>query len=158
MKSIINSIKVALAIFSSSTIVWAQCAAPEKIVKSNSEKNSYKLSTQSKAGALLPGGFYEMAFIAQDGYDYKITSGAQNSSAGLVSFEIYEMVTEKDASGQFKKVKNIISSSDGTQGIEFTTDKARKLMIKVTLEAKESKKPECVAILIEDKKAIKIGF
>lgn len=158
MKSIINSIRVALAVVSSSTIVLAQCPVPEKIAKPTTEKNSYKPSSQSKSGALKPGDSYEMAFIAQDGYDYKISSAAQNASAGLVSFEIFEMVTEKDANGQYKKVRNIISSSDGTQPVEFTTDKARKLMIKVTLEAKESKKPECVAVLIEDKKAIKIGL
>lgn len=157
-KSIFNSFKLVLALFSSTTIVLAQspCGQAEKIVKSYG-KDKYTVSSQSKTGALKTGESYELAFIAQEGYDYKITSGTVGKDGGA-SFEIYEMVTQKVGEAEFKKVKKTITISDGSEPIEFQTEKSRKLVIKVTLNSSSNPKPECVAILIEDRKSTKLGF
>jgi len=157
-KYIYNSVKLFLALFSSTTIILAQspCGQAEKIVKSYG-KDKYTVSSQSKTGALKAGEYYELAFIAQEGYDYKITSGTEGKD-GSASYEIYEMVTQKVGEAEFKKVKKIITTSDGSEPIEFQTDKSRKLIIKVTLNSSGSSKPECVAILIEDRKSTKLGF
>jgi hypothetical protein len=143
--------------------MWAQCPAPEKVVKASSKsKETWGVNSQSKTGALLTGQSYEMSFIAQGDYDYRITAGTSSSKKGEVTFEIYEMINEKDEKGQYKKVKKVLISSEDaeTNTLEFTTDKGRKLMISVTYEGgdEEIKKPECVAVLIEDKKTIKIGY
>lgn len=142
-----------------SSVAFGQCPAPEKLVKG---KSAYGVNSQSKTGALLTGQSYEMAFIAQDGFDYRITAGTIVPNKGEVSFEVYEMITEKDTDGKYKKVKKVIISSADAESntVEFTTDKARKLMISVSFESSddESKKPECVAVLIEDKKTTKIGL
>ncbi|MCE3297220.1 MAG: hypothetical protein K0R65_2934 [Crocinitomicaceae bacterium] len=143
--------------------VWAQCPAPEKMVKASSKsKETWGVNSQSKAGALITGQSYEMSFIAQPDYDYRITTGTANADKGEVSFEVYEMISEKDDKGQYKKVKKVlISSADAeSKTVEFTTDKGRKLMISVTFEGsdEDNKKPECVAVLIEDKKTTKIGY
>jgi hypothetical protein len=155
--SILNSFKLILVLISSSTIVFAQCPLPEKIVRSYG-KDKYVVSTQSKTGALKAGEYYELAFIAQEGYDYKISSGTESKDGSTASYEIYEMVTQKVGEAEFKKVKKVITASDGTEAIEFQTDKARKLVIKVTLQSTTNPKPECVAILIEDRKSTKLGF
>jgi hypothetical protein len=143
--------------------LFAQCPPAEKLQKAASKvKSPYGVNSQSKTGSLLSGQSYEMSFIAQDGYDYRITAGTIVPDKGEVTFEVYELITEKDDKGNYKKVKKVIISSADTESntVEFTTDKARKLMISVTFEGAddESKKPECVAVLIEDKKTTKIGL
>lgn len=159
MKIFINSLKIMLVVISSSGFLMAQCPLPEKIIKpSNKAKTGYAPSTQCKSGALKAGDVYEMAIVVQDGVDYKISVAFENSELPTPQFEIYEMVTEKDASGAYKKVKKVIASSEAGEPIEFTTDKARKLVIKVDFTDGTSSKPECVAVLIEDRKTTKIGL
>jgi len=141
------------------SVVFGQCPSAEKMGKG---KGGYGVNSQSKTGALLTGQSYEMSFIAQEGMDYRITVGTIVPDRGEVSFEVYEMVSEKDDNGAYKKVKKVIISSADAESntVEFITDKARKLMISVSYEGSddESKKPECVAVLIEDKKTTKIGY
>lgn len=158
MKNLVNMFKVLIVIFFAGGFIYAQCPTPEKIVKSTSKRDTYRPSTQSKSGALKPGGTYEMSFVARSGYDYKISCGAEDKNVNVVGFEIYEMITRRDDKGNYKRVKNTISVSDGIEAIEFATDKSRKMMIKVTLEALESDKPQCMAVLIEHKKSVKLGL
>ncbi|MBI2257397.1 MAG: hypothetical protein HYU67_00685 [Flavobacteriia bacterium] len=151
------SVKVFLAVFSSFGLVIAQCPMPDKIVRGHS-KDKYVPSTQSKSGALKAGEYYELSFIAQEGYDYRIHSACETRDGSAASYEIYEMVTQKVGEAEFKKVKKIITMSDGSEPVDFQTDKARKLIIRVTLNSTINVKPECVAILIEDRKSTKLGF
>jgi hypothetical protein len=139
------------------TIVFSQCSTPEKIVKGGG-RDKFVVNKQSKSGALKAGESYELTLNTQDGYDYRITSGMDGRNSVPVAFEVFENVTEKAEGGGFKKVKKSIKSSDGNESIEFQIDKANVLTIKVSLPPSESKKPECVAILIEDRKSTKIGF
>lgn len=138
-------------------VAYSQCSSPEKIVKGWG-KDKFVVNKQSKSGALKAGESYELILNTQDGYDYKISSGMDGRNSIPVAFEVFENVTEKAEGGGFKKVKKIIKSSDGNEPIEFQIDKANVLTIKVSLPPSDSKKPECVAILIEDRKSTKIGF
>ncbi|MFN5416401.1 MAG: hypothetical protein ACK5B9_05045 [Flavobacteriia bacterium] len=140
---------------------FGQCPPAEKMIKAAAKtKSAYGVNSQSKTGALISGQSYDMAFIAQDNYDYRITVGTMDSKEGTVSFEVYEMITEKDANGKYAKVKKVIISSEEAESntVEFITDKARKLMINVRFDDAEDQKPHCVAVLIEDKKTTKIGL
>jgi hypothetical protein len=156
-KNIYNSIKIALAVITSSTLVIAQCPQPDKIVKAYG-KDKYVVSTQSRSGALKPGESEEYAFIAQEGYDYRISTAVESKDGAAAVYEIYELVTEKVGEAEFKKVKKIITSSDGSQAIVFSLEKSRKLVVKVTLQGSTNPKPTCVGLLIEDRKSTKIGF
>lgn len=141
-------------------VTIGQCPTPEKLKVVSKTKGTFGVNSQSKTGSLMSGQSYEMSFIAQDGYDYRVTAGTIVSGKGSVSFEIYEMISEKDDSGKYVKSKKVIISSEEAESntLEFTTDKARKLMIKVNYEEGDEKKPECVGVLIEDKKTTKIGL
>jgi len=154
-----NQILSLLAVILISNLTFGQCPSPDKL-KLTKAKGSYGINSQSKTGSLISGQNYEMTFIAQDNYDYRITAGTINPDKGEVSFEVFEMITEKDDKGNYAKVKKVIISSEEAESntVEFTTDKARKLTIKVSYDEGEDKKPECVAVLIEDKKTTKIGL
>lgn len=157
----IFSLFVALTV---SNVFSAQCPPPDKMDKpaNKGKGGTWGINSQSKTGALLTGQSYEMSFIAQEAYDYRITGATVSPNKGEVSFEVYEMVNEKDEKGQYKKVKKVLISSQDAESntVEFTTDKARKLMISVTFEGGDdsNRKPECVGVLIEDRKATKIGL
>lgn len=140
-------------------VIYGQCPAPEKMQRVGSKlKGDYGVSNQSRSGSLISGQSYDMTFIAQSSYDYRISSGTFDSDKGIVRFEVYEMVNEKDADGNYVKVRSVIVSSDGVEPVEFTTDKGRKLTISVTYDGGSNKKPQCVCVLIEDKKTTKIGL
>jgi pectin methylesterase-like acyl-CoA thioesterase len=157
MKKFVKIISVFTLFFTVNSLM-AQCPVPEKIVKYNpKDKSSFGVCSQSKSGALKSGEPYEMAFIAQGTTDFKISAALQDPTAGTLVVELYEMVTEKDAQGNYKKVKNVIASVAQDEVIELTTDKTRKLMISVTLEG-GSTKPQCIGVLILDKKTTKIGL
>lgn len=163
MKRLTTQLMTLIAAFSFQSASFSQCAAPADIVKAPKDKMQYAVTSQSRSGALVPGENYEMSFIAQDGMDYRISAAAKNKDAGSVSFEVYEMVvqkTEKDGQPVYKKVKKVIATSaDGeNEPVEFTTDKARKIVVKVNLMGGDPKSNQCVGVLIEDKKTTKIGL
>jgi hypothetical protein len=139
---------------------FTQCNTQELIKNASKVKSDYGVNSQSKTGMLLSKKDYEMSFIAQKNMDYRISCGTVSTDDGKVFFEIYEMVTQKDAQGNYKKVKNILFESKDFENntIEFTTDQLRKLLIKVHYDNGKSKIPECIGVLIEDKKTIKIGL
>lgn len=156
-----NQILSLLAVILISNVLsYGQCPSPDRLKVTSKSKGTWGINSQSKTGSLISGQNYEMTFIAQDNYDYRITAGTINPDKGEVSFEVFEMITEKDDKGNYAKVKKVIISSEEAESntVEFTTDKARKLTIKVSYEEGEDKKPECVAVLIEDKKTTKIGL
>ena len=143
---------------------YAQCPTAESIVKEKSKtKDSYGVNSQSRSGSVKSGETYEMSFIAQDGMDYRLSSKLSNPSAGSISIEVYEMIVEKktvDGKEVYKRVKHVLATSNesGGKGIEFTTDKSRKMFVAVTLSGGDPKKPVCVGVLVEDKKTTKLGF
>jgi len=146
------------------TAMYAQCPAPEKIVKpeKSKEKVSYSVNSQSRSGSIKPGETYEMSFIAQDGMDFRLSTALSNPSAGTLTFEVYEMVVEKHTENGkvvHKRVKHVLATPDqAANPIEFSTDKSRKIFVAVTLSGGDSKKPQCVGVLVEDKRAVKLGF
>jgi hypothetical protein len=158
MKRTIYTLTILVSFLFTTNLLFAQCPAPDKIVKASmKDKASFGISSQSKSGAIKAGEPYEMAFIAQGATDFKISSSMQDPSLGTLVVELFEMVTEKDAEGNYKKVKNIIATVAQDEIIELTTDKTRKLMIGVTLTSSETK-PLCIGVLILDKKTTKLGL
>ncbi|MES2589653.1 MAG: hypothetical protein V4622_11790 [Bacteroidota bacterium] len=157
MKTIINSLSVATLLFTCN-VLFAQCPVPEKIVRAK-DKGAFGICSQSKSGALKVGEAYEMAFIAQANTDYRISAALVDEKAGNLVVELFEMESQKDASGNYKKVKKVISSVAQDELIEITTDKTRKMMIGVTIEGGEgNNKPQCIGVLILDKKTTIIGL
>lgn len=154
MKSILCSIVLIAAFYTS-----AQCPAPANYIKVAGKRSEYSPNSQSRSGSIKPGETYEMAFIAQSGFDYRLSTEAFEAS-GTLSYEIYELVVEKGADGSYKKNKKVLatSSANGAKPLEFTTDKSRKIFVSVALAGGDAKKPSCVGVLIEDKKAVKLGF
>jgi hypothetical protein len=156
MKNLLKSIAILTLLFISNDY-YSQCSAPDKTVKVGREKAGFGVCTQSKSGALTIGETYEMAFIAQANMDYKIVAGLENEAVGTLEVELFEMVTDKDKEGNYVKVKKTVAKVGALEAIDLTTDKTRKLMIGVTIKGK-SEKPECIAVLILDKKTTKLGL
>jgi hypothetical protein len=142
----------------------AQCpAAASFVIVKQSKKDPYSVNSNSRTASILSGNSYELSFIAQNGMDYRFSVACLNSGAGTVSYELYEMVTEKSESNgktEYKKIKKSIGTSADAEGgvLEMVSDKTRKIFIKVTLDGGNPKKPECVGVLIENKFSTKIGF
>jgi len=159
MRSIILTCLIVVA-----TSAYAQCPAPESFVKGKSKtKDAYTPSSQSRSGSVKSGETYEISFIAQAGMDYRLSSKAYNPSAGTIAYEVYELVVEKktvDGKETFKRVKHVLANSGqaGGAALEFSTDQTRKVFIEVSLTGGDAKKAECVGVLIETKKATKLGF
>lgn len=148
-----------------SALVSAQCPQADVIAKNRpktKEKNPYEISSQSRSASLVPEGTYEMSFIAQNGMDYRITTKALKEGGGTISYEVYELVVEKqttDGKIEYKRVKHVLASSDNaTESLEFNTDKVRKIFVSISLSGGDKKKPVCVGVLVEDKRSTKIGF
>lgn len=145
----------------------AQCPTAEVIHKdfiknSTKETNRYYVSTQSRSGSIVSDETYEMSFIAQPGFDYRLTTKAQGSTAS-VNYEVYELSVEKkvvNGKESYKREKKVLASSDnaGGKSLEFSTDKSRKIFVAVTLTGGDKKKPTCVGVLIEDRKSTKLGL
>lgn len=135
--------------------VLSQCSSPEKIVKGGG-RDKFVLNRQSKSGVLKAGETYELVLNTKAGYDYKISSGMEGKTNVAIAFDVFENVTQKVENGEFKKIKKIVKSSDGKEPVEFQSDKVNVITIKVSLPPNDSTKPECVAILIEDRKSQKL--
>lgn len=145
------------------TSTFAQCPAPESFVKEKRAKDdTYGVNSQSRSGSVRPGEMYEMSFIAQQGMDYRLTSKSAVPLSGSLSYEVYEMIVEKknvNGKDSYKRVKHVLATStDGSQPLEFTTDKTRKIFVSVTLAGGDPKKTYCIGILVEDKRTTKLGF
>jgi hypothetical protein len=144
------------------TSTFAQCPTAESFVKDKKTKDAYGVNSQSRSGSVKPGETYEMSFIAQAGMDYRLTSKSAVPLSGSLSYEVYEMVVEKKAvngKDSYKRTKHVLATStDGSQPLEFTTDKTRKIFVSVTLAGGDPKKTYCIGILVEDKKTTKLGF
>lgn len=160
MKAIITTILLIGA-----SVLNAQCPSVETIAKErpkSKEKDPYSISSQSRTASLLAEQTYEMSFIAQNGMDYRLTTKQLKSAAGTISYEVYEMVVEKtevNGKTEYKRVKHVLASSgDSGASLEFSTDKVRKVFVSITLSGGDKKKPVCVGVLVEDKRATKIGF
>lgn len=147
-------------------INFAQCPPAEVIAKDKTkskEKEIYAVSSQSRSAAITSDKAYEMSFIAQPGFDYRLTTKAQAPASGTISYEVYEMVVEKKTENGkevYKKSKKVLASSNETGGapLEFTTNEARKVFVSVELSGGDKKKPTCVGVLVETKRTTKIGF
>lgn len=156
----------ALVIFSLFTTVYAQCPDIETIHKehlktTSKEKPKYYVSSQSRTGYLASDKTYEMSFVAQPGNDYRLTTKLAAGASGSLNIEVYEFTNDKkvvNGTVSYKQEKKTLTTSDGSQSIEFSTDKVRKIFVAVTLTGGDKKKPSCVGVLIEDKKSTKLGL
>ncbi|MNY13631.1 hypothetical protein D3C86_1467740 [compost metagenome] len=101
-----------------------------------------------------------MSFIAHEGLDYRLTTVLDEGSAGTLNYEIYELVVEKKKDGEketFKRTKKVLATS-GSEALEFTSDKSRKIFINVSISGGDKKKLACVGVLIETKRSERTGF
>ncbi len=147
-------------------INYAQCPSAELIAKEKTkskEKDPYAVSSQSRSAAITSDESYEMSFVAQPGFDYRLTTKAQAPASGSISYEVYEMVVEKKTENGkevYKKSKKTLASSGQTGGapLEFTTNEVRKVYVSVELSGGDKKKPTCIGVLVETKRSTKLGF
>ena len=146
------------------TAVNAQCPTVESIVRGKEKsKDNYNVSAQSRTASILPGKEYEMSFIAQPGMDYRLAAKLAPGGTGTITYEVYELTIEKKTEGGktvYDRKKHVLATSGDAQSgaLEFSTDKARKIFVSVSLSGGDKKNPECVGVMIEDKKSTKIGF
>lgn len=162
MKTVISTFLVSII----ALVVFAQCPTAEVIVKEKTktkEKDGYTVSSQSRSASIVSDDTYEMSFIAQPGFDYRLTTKVQSGSAGSISYEVYEMVVEKKSVGgkdAYKRVRKTLASSDQTGGqpLEFTTNETRKVFVSLKMIGGDKKKPVCVGVLVETKRSTKLGF
>ncbi len=140
----------------------AQCPQPKKFIKiPKKERLGYVHNSQSRSGYVRVGEVFETVFVVQNGSDYRLTINPLNEDAGSVKYEIYELVVrKKKENGRtvFKKVKNVLFSSAEDQPIEIISDGVRKIYVKIMLDGDNRNKIECVGILVEHRKAQKVGF
>lgn len=142
--------------------VQAQCPQPDSFIKySRKERLGYVENSQSRSGYVRVGEVFETVFVVQDGSDYRLTIKPIDEEAGEIKYEIYELVVRKkkeDGKTVFKKVKNVLFSSAEDQPIEIISDGVRKIYVKIMLDGADKNTIECVGILVEHRKAQKVGF
>ncbi len=148
-------------LFSGILAVNAQCPEAQSFIKYKKDKSGYVVSSQSKSGNLESGEVYETVFIAQPGMDYRVTIQAVSAEVSC-NYEIYEMVvvkTMEDGKARYQKEKQVLfSSTDPEKLIEFSSEGMRKLYISVSTSGSDPKSIDCVGVLIEQKRSLKIGF
>lgn len=141
--------------------VYGQCPNPDRFIKVKGEKNGYSENSQSRSGYVRVGEVFETVFITQDANEYRLTINPYDKDAGNLKYEIYEMVVEKrleNGKSVYKKVKQVLYSSADDQSIEIRSDGTRKIYVKVMMEGEDKDRLECVGILVEHKRAKKVGF
>lgn len=144
------------------------------VLSKEEQAEFWNLNNQSQSAMFAKGQVYEMSFIAYKGYDYRLTVCTDIVEGGdKVSFELLqdEVVRVKDEYGNtnIKKTKESIYSNaddDMKPSITFTTDKTKKIYVKVNVPSSGSSKDKslgksdnvCVGVLIEHKEAAALGF
>ena len=134
----------------------------------------WNLNNQSKSATFEKGKVYKMSFIAYKGFDYRISVCTDiKEGADKVRFELFHdaIVRVKDEYGNTniqRKKESFYSNQDDNLSpmVEFTVDKTKKFYIDVNVpaagESKDRKLSKtdnvCVGVLLEHKKAAKMGF
>lgn len=130
----------------------------------------WNLNNQSKSAVFAKGEDYEMSFIAYKGYQYRVSACTDivEGAGERVTFELFQEVLKKE-DGLTHKVKESFykNTDDGNAPyVKYTSQKTTKIFIKLSVPATgESKNRKlnntdnvCVGVLIEHKKAPKLGF
>jgi hypothetical protein len=139
----------------------AQCPKASSFVAiKEQKKDGFAVSAISRSASLVSGTSYELSFVAQGGMNYRVSAETLTPNTGTVSYSIYEMVLKKNDQGVSKKVKSVLGTSADAVGgvIEIKSDKTKKLFISISLQDGNSKKAECVGVLVENKISAKEGF
>lgn len=138
------------------------------------QQEFWNLNNQSKSATFEKGKLYKMSFIAYKGFDYRISVCTDiKEGANNVRFELFHdaIVRVKDEYGNTniqRKKESLYANKDDNLSpmIEFTVDKTKKFYIDVNVPASGESKDRklsktdkvCVGVLLEHKKAPKIGF
>ena len=139
----------------------AQCPPAERFVKNKDDKLGFDKNSQSRSAYIRSGEIFETVFICQGGYDYRFTLDTYDKKGGNLKYEVYEMVINKvieNGKSQYRKEKNVLYSSMDSTPIVVSTEDSRKIYIKLLLESGNKEAIECTGILVEYKRALKIGF
>lgn len=157
---------LAITYTTSSSIFYAQCTKPEKMMKP-SYKQGWGVDAQSRSGVLEMGKPYELSFVASKGVDYKVTTATSGDDENVqIDFVLYEMAVgkvEENGKSKYIKYKKVLFDSkdnDNARTIEFSSTKSRKVFINVTVPAgaDDGGQMQCVGVLIEHQKSAKEGF
>ncbi|MEX1190741.1 MAG: hypothetical protein WED10_06485 [Brumimicrobium sp.] len=148
------------------SISQSQCPDPSQILKAD-YKDGWGENSQSKTGALRPGDSYEINFIAHGGMKYRITimSGVSDFTDENVEFQLVGSEVNKvkeNGRSIYKRQEVVFFDSEKLsedEKMSFSTDKTRKLKLKMKLNGvEESKLVQCVVVFVEHKKEIETGF
>lgn len=134
----------------------------------------WNLNNQSQSATFEKGKVYKMSFIAYEGFDYRISVCTDVTEGGdKVRYELFHdaVIRVKDEYGNtnIKRTKeSLYKNSDDnlSPSLEFTVDKTKKFYIDVNVPASGESKDRklsatdnvCVGVLLEHKKAAKLGF
>lgn len=144
------------------------------VLDKEQQQEFYNLNNQSKSATFEKGKVYKMSFIAYKGFDYRISVCTDIMEGGdKVRFELLHdaIVRVKDEYGNTniqRKKEPLYNNQDDNLSpfVEFTVDKTKKFYLNVNVPAsgeskdRKLKKTEnvCVGVLLEHKKAAKLGF
>ncbi|MBD3638586.1 MAG: hypothetical protein HUJ25_14630 [Crocinitomicaceae bacterium] len=157
---------------------YSQCAKTHyfctSLLSEEQQKEYWSLNNQSKSATFAKGKTYKMSFIAYKGYDYRISVCTDIIEGGdKVRFELFHdaIVRVKDEYGNTnikRQKESLYKNADDNLSpmVEFAVDKTTKFFLDVAVpESGESqdrklKKSDnvCVGVLLEHKKADKLGF
>jgi hypothetical protein len=157
---------------------YAQCNKTHyfctSLLPEEQQKAFYTLNNQSKSATFAKGKTYKMSFIAYKGYDYRISVCTDIEEGGdKVRFELFHdaIVRVKDEYGNTniqRKKESLYKNQDDNLSpyLEFSVDKTTKFYLDVGVpssgESKDKKLRKtdnvCVGVLLEHKKAQKLGF
>ncbi|MCB9222787.1 MAG: hypothetical protein R2780_10655 [Crocinitomicaceae bacterium] len=157
---------------------YAQCSKTHYFCSSQlpeeQKEEFYTLNNQSQSATFAKGKTYKMSFIAYTGYDYRISVCTDVEEGGdKVRFELFHdaVVRVKDEFGNTniqRKKESLYKNSDDNLSpyLEFSVDKTTKFYLDVGVpvsgESKDKKLAKtdnvCVGVLLEHRKAEKLGF
>ena len=149
----------------------SQCPDSRSFCMSGS-REGWLFNNQSKSATFEKGETYEMSFIAYKGISYRLAVCTDlRDESEKIEFEIYESKSvAKKIDGRVRYVKEYVTlysnkNDDMEQTFTFSSDKTRKLFLRMKVPNGESKDKDnnqmdllCVGVLLEHQKTPKTGF
>ena len=145
----------------------------KELIPEEEQSKDWDLDNQSKSATVEKGKVYEMSFVAYHDYIYRISNCTDVEDGEKINFEIFhmELVRRPDKNGNPRIFKEKVSiynnkADDMATFYKFRVEKSEKLYVQVNVpasgksEAKQFKDSDfvCVGVLLEHKKAGKLGF
>ncbi len=148
---------------------FCKTAIPEE-----EQTKDWSMDNQSKSATFEKGKTYEMSFIAYQDFVYRLSTCTDVVEGGeKINFEIsrMELVRKNDNAGNQRLFKEkVVVYNNNTENMKgfykFRVEKTEKLFVKVNIPSSGKSENKsltdseyvCVGVLIEHRRAAKVGF